>query len=243
MLSLFINLCWKARSFSLICDCWSCQALSSEKTVLAFMKTVRILRWQSEPDGIWCMKSSLRSPGWLSRLGGSKRGTHTFRGLSVSSVSSSWIKKLFMWNGRVGQRTSYRWGEGLGLLMPFTKELIVSSGQWLWTWIPDTSSLSQPCPRLMTSWELLIHFYSVLPTSSSFERNKGGSPPPSRPTLSRSPFEGVHWNNTAIRCQYGLRISTSLKSFWQKISIRSPQTLVCTRLSQRASLIPGESQA
>lgn len=168
MLSLFINLCWKARSFSLICDCWSCQALSSEKTVLAFIKTVRILKWQLELDGIWCMKSSLRSPGWLRSLGRCKGGNPHIQ------KTECFIREFLLDEETVHVTgEGYRRGEGLGLLMPLTKELIVGPGQWLWTWIPDTSSLSQPCPRLMTSWELFIHFDTALPTSSSFEREQG----------------------------------------------------------------------
>lgn len=123
--------------------------------------------------------------------------------------------------------------------MPLTKELIVSSRQWLWTWIPDTSSLSQPCPRLMTYWKPFIYLYSFLP-DSSFGRKQGWVSPSLRLTMSWSLVEGVHWNSTAaMRCQYGTQISTSLESFWQEISVRSPQTLVCIRLSWRASLTSG----
>lgn len=56
------------------------------------------------------------------------------------------------------------WGTGEGrswvcwCLLP--KKLTGGSRWWLWTWIPDPSSLSQPCNRLMTHWEPFNHFHS-----------------------------------------------------------------------------------
>lgn len=60
--------------------------------------------------------------------------------------------------------------------------------------------------------------------------------------LSWRPIEGVPQNSVvAARCQHEAHISTSLKSFWQEISVGCPQTLECIGLCWKASLIPGES--
>ena len=58
------------------------------------------------------------------------------------------------------------WGTGEGRSWAcwcFLPEKLIGGWRWwLWTWIPDPSSLSQPCNRLMTHWEPFNHFHSFL---------------------------------------------------------------------------------
>lgn len=138
--------------------------------------------------------------------GGRRRGNPHIQ-KTISSLSCSWIKKLREWGREWGT------GEGRGracwCLSP--EKLIVGSKQWLWTWIPDASSLSQPCNRLMTHWEPFIHFYFFPPTTSSFRKQWWISPPSPRPKLSWSPTEGVPQNRlVAARYQHEVQRSQSV---------------------------------
>lgn len=119
----------------------------------------------------------------------------------------------------------YRWGEGSSRLMSLAKETHHSLKA-----VDLNLGFQMPhhFPILVTGyWSSGSHLFTFTPFPQLLHlENKGGSPHQQHDPCPMSAwFSDFH----------------SLESFWQEVIICSPQILVCTRLSWRASPIRGDS--